>query len=636
MRANRHWWIFLFLFVLFSCSSNTLVKYLPEINNLNNQNIPSEYSSYGAIVLKDIGTMEIQLKEKLQYSELHRLRIIKVLNTKGFNYANVVIPYGSSNKVTIEDAFTITPDGSILKVQKNEIYDISLYPEYVFYSDQRAKIFTFPGVSEGSILVYSYTMTYSYLTASAGWYFQETVPVLYSEFTLLYPSQLDIHYKEYGDLNSPQLVSSPPGFKSSIKWIEKNIPPLSIEPSMPPTKSILKRVMFSPLGMEQWNDVSYWYAQLFYAQMKRFSVSKLSFLDTSKSKDKIGLDSLYRWIQKNIRYIAVEIGVGGYKPHPADDVYRKKYGDCKDMVVLACAIGKRIGMNIIPVLVPFRNYHQVDTALVSPFYFNHLIAMVPENDDTIFVDFTSKVLPTGKLPWYLQGQYGLVVKEDGNGQLVKLPSMSYHENLIEDSARIYLEKDKALIRGAIDFSGNPAYDIMRLLYNMKRNEKMLILKNLIYSRWDQLNIDTLHYISTRKRLAIRYTGSIPIIERDGEKYFIFNPGWSFHSKLHRIFISKKRIHDILLKYQFQNDIVREIFLNDHWIPIYNDFKLRKKSHFGEILYNQQIKRSTMKVNIQLINKRLKIRKEEYRDFKKFLTNLDSIEKNYMIFKKKTH
>jgi len=30
------------------------------------------------------------------------------------------------------------------------------------------------------------------------------------------------------------------------------------------------------------------------------------------------------------RYVAIEIGIGGYQPHPASDIFSHRYGDCKD------------------------------------------------------------------------------------------------------------------------------------------------------------------------------------------------------------------------------------------------------------------------------------------------------------------
>ena len=50
-------------------------------------------------------------------------------------------------------------------------------------------------------------------------------------------------------------------------------------------------------------------------------------------------------MQKQIRYFAIEVGVGGNQPHPAADVFRGRYGDCKDKATLLAAMLSSIGMH---------------------------------------------------------------------------------------------------------------------------------------------------------------------------------------------------------------------------------------------------------------------------------------------------
>src|SRR5271157_5750423 len=39
--------------------------------------------------------------------------------------------------------------------------------------------------------------------------------------------------------------------------------------------------------------------------------------------------ALTAFLQSDVRYVAIEIGVGGFQPHPALDIFRSRYGDCK-------------------------------------------------------------------------------------------------------------------------------------------------------------------------------------------------------------------------------------------------------------------------------------------------------------------
>src|SRR5438445_1398884 len=42
---------------------------------------------------------------------------------------------------------------------------------------------------------------------------------------------------------------------------------------------------------------------------------------------------LYQWVARNVRYVAMALGDGGYVPHDAASVLANRYGDCKDHVV---------------------------------------------------------------------------------------------------------------------------------------------------------------------------------------------------------------------------------------------------------------------------------------------------------------
>ena len=38
-------------------------------------------------------------------------------------------------------------------------------------------------------------------------------------------------------------------------------------------------------------------------------------------------EAIAEFVQKDIRYFAIEMGIGGYQPHAAADVFRNRYGD---------------------------------------------------------------------------------------------------------------------------------------------------------------------------------------------------------------------------------------------------------------------------------------------------------------------
>src|SRR5260370_17286965 len=59
-------------------------------------------------------------------------------------------------------------------------------------------------------------------------------------------------------------------------------------------------------------------------------------------------------LQHDVRYVAIEVGIGGYQPHPADAIFHNRYGDCKDKVTLLSTMLHEIGIESYYVLVDDR------------------------------------------------------------------------------------------------------------------------------------------------------------------------------------------------------------------------------------------------------------------------------------------
>ena len=141
-------------------------------------------------------------------------------------------------------------------------------------------------------------------------------------------------------------------------------------------------------------------------------------------------------MQRDIRYVAIEIGIGGYQPHPAADVFHFRYGDCKDKVTLLGSMLQVIGVKSYYVVA------QTDRGIVqpdfpSPVAFDHMIIAIRLPDDVpsdglwaivehpkygrlLYFDPTDPYTPLGYIPSYEQRNYGLLVTPDG-GELVPLP-----------------------------------------------------------------------------------------------------------------------------------------------------------------------------------------------------------------------
>jgi transglutaminase-like putative cysteine protease len=385
----------------------------------------------GAVVLLDEGSMEISSGGEIGLSVFEKHSIVRILNTRGQKYANIIIPYSSNSVVDEIQARTLEPGGHIIPLQAADVFDVSLYPNFVFFSDQRAKIFTMPSIEDGSVVEYRYRLTIRGKTFWHSWTFQDDVPVLLSRFTLVKPGEWDVIYRSYGIPVVPSITKAPPPFRSKHVWEARDLPPLRSEFGMPPDHEVTTRLAIAPVGFTSWDDVAHWYNEVIGKRNAGGAAveSMAESLTRNAQTDTDRLRILYEWVRDQIRYLAVEIGTGGFEPHSADEVFAKRYGDCKDLVMLLSALTHAVRIDVRPVLISTWHNGRPDTSLPSALQFNHLIGYAPDvGPGGTWLDATDKAGVFGRLPWYDQGVPAVVAGPAEKGFRAFTPSESAEAN----------------------------------------------------------------------------------------------------------------------------------------------------------------------------------------------------------------
>jgi hypothetical protein len=246
------------------------------------------------------------------------------------------------------------------------------------------------------------------------------------------------------------------------------------EIAMPSVNDIGARIAISPIGFNTWADVAFWYHTLSESQMvtteeiKEIAQNLTANLDSEQEK----VERLFEWVRDRVRYIAVSIGIGGFKPHSSEEVLANRYGDCKDMTTLLCSAAKAIDIPIRQVLISTKPNGRVDTSLVSPFQFNHAIAYYPiEGDSGLWLDATKKGSPFGQLPWYNQDRLALVIDEEGKGTFKRTPTHIERDNRISIEWEVDLDSELlASIEGKNRYWGAPAAEIRQGIMNLNKKQ----------------------------------------------------------------------------------------------------------------------------------------------------------------------
>lgn len=140
------------------------------------------------------------------------------------------------------------------------------------------------------------------------------------------------------------------------------------------------------------------------------------------SSDKDKAQAAYDWIRKNLRYVAVYMGVGGYVPNDVENILRNRYGDCKDHVLLMIALLKAMGIEAVPALMNTTPEYALPELPVG---FNHVIVYLPTLQQ--FADPTAATVPFGKLPWEVADKPTAVVLASGASRL-HTPAFNAQDN----------------------------------------------------------------------------------------------------------------------------------------------------------------------------------------------------------------
>jgi Domain of Unknown Function with PDB structure (DUF3857)/Transglutaminase-like superfamily len=383
----------------------------------------------------------------------------KVLRPQGRERGTVRVVLNSTRKVTSLHGWCIPAQGKDYEVKDKEAVELAL-PGDELIDDVKQRVILIPAPDPGNIVGYEYEIEEHPLVLQTIWRFQRQIPVAESHYSLQLPAGWEYRASW---LNYPEAKPTQTGSGLS-QWALSNLKGLREEDDMPPVEGLEGQmiVAFFPPGgptlngFSNWKQMGDWYRNL---TAGRFDASaeikqKAAALTASypAPMDKAG--ALARFVQRDIRYVAIELGIGGWQPHPASDVFTHRYGDCKDKATLMRSMLAEIGVNSYYIVI---NTERGSVTPATPAHnaFDHAIIAIkvpdgvtdaslaatiqhPKLGKLLFFDPTDELTPMGQLRGQLQANYGLLVTPDG-GELVELPKLPSSTNRIERNGKLVLD-----------------------------------------------------------------------------------------------------------------------------------------------------------------------------------------------------
>ncbi len=409
---------------------------------------------------KDVPAVVLQSEQHVTVNEDGRVTTVttfavRILRREGREFARAVEFYESdAGKIRDLKAWLIRASGPVKKYGKDETIDRVEDPNDV-YNESRLKVIDASDDADaGSVFGYQATTEEHSIFSQDIWPFQERLPTLSSRYILTLPQGWTAKSVTF---NRDEITPAVSG--STYTWELRDLAPITPEPSSPRVSSMAPRLAISyfPPGdtsspnfktFSTWAEVSYWLSQLHDPQSNaNDALAEKTRQLTANAKTELDkIRSIATFVQ-SIRYISIDIGVsrgGGMRPHAANDVFAKAYGDCKDKANLMRAMLKVLNITSYPVGIYSGDPYYVRESWASPFQFNHCIIAIKVGDDTqvatvvahpklgrlLIFDPTDDDTMLGDLPDHEQGSWALLVAGDV-GSLLRMPVTPAESNVLD-------------------------------------------------------------------------------------------------------------------------------------------------------------------------------------------------------------
>jgi len=370
----------------------------------------------------------------------------KILKEEARDLGEIELEYDRErDMITVDLAYTITPDGK--KHRYSKIQDLKNYGGYPIYTDSMTKVITLPEVNVGTMIDRQTTrVSKGFTIENAFWYsfdFNSGIPAKEINFTITWPKKLNIQYKAFSLAYKPRITETPKTITYS--WKVKDVAPDEKSEEylpLPAPESFSNTIEFSSIA--SWADVSEWYYVLIQKNLKIDKAIEAAvrgaIKDKSSNRDKTR--AILEYVQDNFRYVSMSFGGNSLEPHPTDEVFRNKYGDCKDLSLLCMAMLKAAGVNSYVVL--FNNEFSISEPkhdLPSPNLFDHVLLLIEDKvNGNFYVDPLLDGYDIGEFPLSYQGAYTFIINGQG-GRFDRFPVFNEKRKFTKKVGKVELNED---------------------------------------------------------------------------------------------------------------------------------------------------------------------------------------------------
>lgn len=390
--------------------------------------------------------------------------------------ANLSIGFDPSYQHVTLHAIDVVRAGKRLKrlnVSPIKVLQRETELEYLIYDGSKTISVLLDDVRVGDIVEYAYTldgMNPVFQNKFAGAAdLQWSVPVDRVHVRLLVPAGRSIAIAPHNTALTPE-VRELGGYRD-YRWDVRDQGAAKVDENTPS--------WFDPYAYLEWSEFRDWSAVVQWAlplyrvpgQLSAALQAEIARIGKEHAEPAARVSAVLRTVQRDIRYLGIEVGQGSHAPSSPSLVYQRRFGDCKDKAMLAVTMLRALGIKAAPALVNSQTGKAVAQAIAGPNAFNHVLVRVELDGKTYWLDPT-RPLQVGDLTHIAQADYGFaLVLAEGVSALSPMAGTSLDRKsvyaLIDSSAGM----DKpASYRIETTVTGNLADEMRRSLAGKNREK----------------------------------------------------------------------------------------------------------------------------------------------------------------------
>lgn len=418
------------------------------------ESINAVFPNQDAVFLYYNQTLKLSIKDGEVVAESKHEREIMILtekNATAFSRSKVFhSSYGSLKNL---EAYTKIPNGNKFKIEKiGEQKTTSSTSDNVFYDDVKETSFDYPGLVPNAIQHLEYSLYHKDAHLISPFHLPSYLPVMNATYTVIVPNDIAIKYLVKNDAAGLFKFSEEKKKKETIyTWQLTNYREYDAYGNAPDNEYYAPHVIIYVASFQNNNTTQNYLSSVddlfkwnvaFTKNLNNTKDATLQKIVDSLIKDKKTetdkAKNIYKWVQQNIKYVAFEDGVEGFKPRQAADICTKRYGDCKDMSSIITQMLRLANIKAYYTWIGTRNLPYKYSEIPLPIVDNHMISVAIIDNKWIFLDGTDPHALFDMPPSSIQTKEALVAISDTEYKILTVPTTPANQSFIIDTTSIYI------------------------------------------------------------------------------------------------------------------------------------------------------------------------------------------------------